>query len=66
MSLLRSQNIVGGVATMGAAYSFKTTTRGPDDQYEYTSPSRSYAPDAIAQAALAAGTLANDLTDGEV
>ena len=64
MSLLRSQNIVGGVATMGAAYSFKTTTRGPDDQYEYTSPSRSYAPDAIAQAAWSQGDINKKGPDG--
>ena len=64
MSLLKNQNIVGGVVTMGAAYSFKTTTRGPDTQYEYTSPSRSYAPDAIAQTAWKQGDISKKGPDG--
>ena len=64
MSLLKDQNIVNGTAVMGADYSFKTTTRGPDDQFEYTSPSRSYAPDAKAQTAWSQGDISRKGVDG--
>ncbi len=64
MSLLKDQNIVNGTAVMGADYSFKTTTRGLDNQFEYTSPSRSYAPDAKAQAVWNQGDISRQGPDG--
>ena len=54
MSILDQQNILGGTTPFGASYSFRphsgTTTRGAD--FEYTSPSRSYAPDSVIRGVL--------------
>jgi len=58
MSIVDQQNILGGTTPLGASYSFRphsgTTTR--DAQFEYTSPSRSYAPDNTIRGVLAQPT----------
>ena len=67
MSIVDQQNILGRTTPLGASYSFRpysgTTTRGAD--FEYTSPSRSYAPDSSIRGVLSQPTGREKGVDGK-